>query len=780
MTIDWVQLAIFPGGRTPTEPESNPTEYGARLLFRGNYFLYRQRVGDLGLPELAPHQPQAEDPDSALLGALASYLAGGDVLPALVPIVESPGATSSARALAAVLAGMAFADRRDLRRSIEVLTSIQDRTKETLAHGWLAAHVAYRLLESGDPARASTMASQVLSLLPAGKLGVAATAIRTAADANNRNARWLLGDFQPMQTWPSNRGAVGPIRDIDYHIEDALTAQLSEQFKSAFESPYTETFSFSAEDPVEGPLSTALFRSEILADWGAATRSRSLIARYQLLTSVGRQDRPVGAAFMFLSRARDDESIARALRVYRAVGPLMQLKGVAESLARLPWPSPQLKADLRILANTADLLDSALATYVADRLLAGWEAVQTRPALMGLVEDVWLQALQAVLPATSDTFHMSVSAWLRHIVETTENPLVLQRVGPVLSTLKWSALGEPETSEWLAFVTRNLTEPSDRQLSAADAAGGLAQTRPAPLRRLLIETYQSTHSLLHAALLVDLARQVPPAILAEVGKDLVQATRAILSQARKGQYSLGIIRTGRLLVTLAQATRSRTIWKVVLEVIGEAAAPPSLRAEALEAMLARPSRTPKWVRLAAKKGITNDGRSFPFESRYALDGAALRFRASFRLAGPEELLSDFVGLATTQEPIARIQAAMSIGPLREIVGLETLAATAVLLSYDTSPDVRAHVAQNLPSLLIGAATHIRRRLVRRLVEMLQDPGSEVPARAISGIWRVAREISDEGAIVRQIESMQELHVSRIVRDLARSAATALAAKASPA
>jgi hypothetical protein len=338
--------------------------------------------------------------------------------------------------------------------------------------------------------------------------------------------------------------------------------------------------------------------------------------------------------------------------------------------------------------------------------------------------------------------------------------------------VRWDVLPADEVKDWAAFVESYLAAPGDRQFAAADVAINIGASRRSRIERSVIAAYSSSRSLFHGALAFDVCRRLPRSILQSIARDAVKAVERTREEASFGRYSFGTVRTGYLLASIAQRTRKREVWQAVRDLVLDGAAPSAMRAETLDAMANKPTRTPRWVAKGMRNAPLLRDQQLPLESGEHLQGAWLRYQATHRDAGPEGLLAEFFRLATNTTAAGRIEAAISVDSLIGKVDDDVLGTTALVLSHDQNPRVRAASARSLPALL-PRKTSVVEELLQRAIAMLADPGDESPAALLQGIRRSGLPMQIDNRLSLAVEQLSRHHPSRVVRGLASTLFTGI-------
>ena len=548
-------------------------------------------------------------------------------------------------------------------------------------------------------------------------------------------------------------------------IVAALSRQLSEQFKVTFDSPYTTTLQFDAEDPVETPLMSAMLRSQLIANWPETLASRGRLAKYQLLTSVGRPDRPTVSAFLLLARSRERESVTSSLRTYRLKGPLAPLRELGAPIVSAPWVLPHLQSDLAILAQVGHLLDDESSSAVADRLMRSFKGLPNEPLVTGRLEAEWLSALAAVLPGIEGDRLTTVSRWLLELATQSTDPLLLQSMDRCIRNLTWRDMDPGERGNWLAFIKDYLPRLSERQVVAVAVAESMSPLLPSEISRITTETFRATGSILHAALVLNLAEHPDSADVAKISQLIVNAVVDVRAKAAAGRFGYGSLRLGHLLATAAQEYDDLTVWRTVKETLTDKSAPLEMKGDILDQLARRPVATPTSITAGLDDKVTASSgvQFFASPSRFA--GAWLRFRAAHQLGNGDELLSDLVGLATDPDAASRIEAARSLPDLLERLEPETVSVAGLLISQDISPDVMSQGAYVLPALLERSPQTMHARLIRRIAQLISSPGDIVPLAVLTGIQKFVSVV--DASLMPRIEAVARSHLARPTRDAAQ-------------
>jgi hypothetical protein len=419
---------------------------------------------------------------------------------------------------------------------------------------------------------------------------------------------------------------------------------------------------------------------------------------------------------------------------------------------------------MRILSQVGHLMSVETAGRATARLLSERESIENQTPLWARAEDVWLSAIAALLPSVPPNLQTLVSEALYALASQSNNPLILQGMDAALTALQWDRLGKHDQSKWLAFAAEHLGQASHAQFVAVAVMRGLAHLRPNEVNRLVLTAYRQTRSLLHGALVLDLHPRPPRAFLLSLAEGVLAAVAQTRADAAAGRYSMGTVRTGSMLASLALRLRKRHVWEAVTELITDGRAPSEMRADALTTLSRASAHVPKYALRRLQNASVDLQNPPPFDEREALSGSWLRFRATHGIAPEQDLLSDFLDLASAPTARARMEAAASLESLLGRIGAEALATAMLMLSRDANPHVRAAATRSLP-LLAHENSAVGRRVRDRVEQMLMDTGDEAPLAALQGLSHDDR-LLGEPAVHAKVALMASRHASRTIRQAA--------------
>ena len=137
---------------------------------------------------------------------------------------------------------------------------------------------------------------------------------------NNVAVRSMLGDWS--DPFAPARSSVPLLTQIDADVMDSLTGYVGVQFKGSFNDPFTQSWVFQSEDPVESATQTALVRVGCFGDWGATRNYGATLAKYRLLEGLGAIDRANASDIELLVRSGDGPSAGVSVATFRRVGPV--------------------------------------------------------------------------------------------------------------------------------------------------------------------------------------------------------------------------------------------------------------------------------------------------------------------------------------------------------------------------------------------------------------------------------------------------------------------------
>ncbi len=726
------------------------------LVLDGRLGEYDTRAEDSGLPRVAKPVFGEGPSEVRLLSALLANFQGMPIaLRELEGLASSPDEHADIVTVAAVMAATGHATAGRYEDAAVLVQRQLPLATEPMHEAVLALHSGYRLGELARYEEAVRWTTRALELAIERPRSEKWRTIRAVADANLLTYLGALGQFKGDRRKLFSTAALA---DLDAALAAGLRSYLRQHFDAQFADPYTRTISFRADDPVDSPLSRALIRAQALAYRFGVDEAHELIGKYRLLSAVGREEVEPRAAIVMLVRARDHVGLHRAVGLYRAVGPLAPIAQAGEYLSVVEWPSPQLKAILIAIKDSAPLLSTSAAARAADRIIESLELWAGWTVGAGRVEREALGAISALAPLLPDDVHARAAEVLLRLAQLPPDGYLHQSMGRALRSLRWESVPAAKRRSWLAYLERSLSEKTDHLFVGHEIAGSLASIESEMVGRVLRAAFDRDPSLFLAATLIENGFELDANSRRTALELAVAATSSAREASKRGSYSIGgLVQAGSLLAHLAAELEDPDALNVAVELLYDASA--SLDDRTAVA-LALSQEHPQ----VALRGLPPASRiELPFDEPAAFQAAILQFGVTYGLIAKTEAIDRLMTLANSRDRASRIYTARTLPLLRGVVPAQLGAAIGLTLASDNDVQVLATAAQVLPRL---TAPGLHRAIRQRTLAFLQAPGDLLPAAALAG-WAAARA---EGTVIPNEVRAQAhrllTHISMRVRDAA--------------
>jgi hypothetical protein len=670
------------------------------------------------------------------------------------------------RLAAAVLAAIAYRDAARPDLAGQVIARMQ--SSRPLLAAFALVHLAVAQRELGDAAAAFQSCKAAEAALRGNRESPPlAEAVRTAISRNMVVFGFAAGDHGLALTRRRTPHA-RVLEQIESRVASGLASWLEQEFDGRFEDPTTSSMTFRQEDPVQTPLIGALLRAEVLGDWQLTREARKRLGRYQLLASLGEAQRAPVSALHLLRRSGDVKGLARALRWYRAEGPLPPLREFGDAIARMPWVETTLQADLTALRGSADLMGQTAANMALARVLVSLGSIVDPRQNVRLESEV--NAAVASLLSVAPDGHGSAAKKYLPVVEGTNDVLFLQSVGPVLERIDWNRVPRPVLKEWSEYCKRHLAGVDDHRFPAT----ALVRSLPASdeLHAAALDAWRRQPDLLTAANVLVL-RRAPSSLVRRVIPLAIGELDRIRADARAGTHGFGAYIDAPLLLTQVLLDYPGYAgWRVLSAFLRDPVVAPSKKTGPIREILRRSAEVPASIHRSLAAWVRKEVQyaQIPMETVDEFKGAVLRLRFRYRARPAEVLLTELLLLATSEARSARHEAAETLPFVGDQVAPATLLTLALTLSKDDSWEVRGPASSILPRLASLADAALAGLVWSNLQTTLRDPGAIVP------LWVLNRLVLDSPPdlppeIVAVVGELAEHHLSSSVRAAARNVMT---------
>jgi hypothetical protein len=761
--MTWTELLVDPWTARDKDGEGRRELRGAALLLLGEAREYQEYAQANALPRIGEWPSDQIGGPRRFLSALVLQLMGQPgAVGVYMQLRAEKDLDSDLKVAASILAAVALdeADRPDA--ALSTITGLEMPSNGALARSLVAVHQSVYLAELDRFSEARDRLAETRENATDSAL---LETVRYIATLNDVMLKSLEGIWESTSVDPRYRYPL--LARIDAPVFDSLMSYLDAQFKGSFDDPFSQSWVFQSEDPVESSLQNALFRVRCLADFAATRRFRSLIAKYRLISALGGTDIAIAPDLALLIRAGQADPAGRAANTFRRVGPLPSLRVAGEYACSRPWHDVSLQPSLAVISATSSLLRREDVSRCFRRVVDEFDDLVGRRHAGALVSRETLQAIAALLEFASATDHRIASRLLRRA--ELYGPVVIEDIPRAVRTLAWSSLGSHEIDAWFRFAERHLAPSDPLARIASEALRGIAKVRREATTALLNREYDRAPSPLLVATMIDLELPISSQIAKETIREAIQAIARTRSEIAAGTMTLGGgLNWPLLLARVLLIHEDAAGWRAIGRHIADPVADMHERATLLDFLAANRDQVPQKRRSQFKKRVPAPSLVFPLMGMpEELQGSTLRYLAAFSFVASEEALNQLLSLVASPSREARMQAARTLPNLVDLVRVDVLVALGLSLAQDADNNVRAWAARFLPEMLEHLPDGREAILATRLERLLSEPGEYVPLAALAGLDHVPPGSAIPRTIRRTIGRLRR-HPSARIRIAVRS------------
>jgi hypothetical protein len=746
-------------GSGPSGGGEAPLERALALLIDARFADYQRLAVESGWPSFGSWPGPEAGPEQRLVAAVALLLSGSGVAAGhLADLSRDDQARPAVRLVAAVMASIAL---RDAGRADLSVALLSDRPgAEGLEMAWTLIHLSLALREVGDSEAAlATSLSAESAVGRRERETKVGQALRAVAERNTaafafaaRKRDLLVARTRPVRSWILDR--------IEARSAGGLASFVEQEFQGRMQDPSQLTMTFRQEDPVETPLMGALLRAEAVGDWHLLQETRRRLGRYQLLASVGVQDRKPVPALHLLRRANEGKELQRALRWYHFEGPLVPLREFGGGVAVMPWSDATIQSDLVSIREAADLLTPDVATAALDRILGNLEALLAGVANARLETHVY-EAVAALLPVASDR-DADVAARFRLVLSAATDTSMIQSATHLLQVIDWKRVDEAGLAWWYDYCIEHLAGTTDHRFTSASLVRALPATDR--LRSAALGAFYEQPDLLTAANALATG-SLPSDVVSRIARIARDQLARIRADATKGSHGFGaFIEAPMLLTDLLLEYPGQQGWRDLVSFVRDPSVAPSGKIGSLAELSERRGEVPPFVdrRLAAWVRGPVHHVVLPMQAMDHFKALLLRLRFQCEAWPAERLLTDLLALATSNSREGRREAARMLPLTVPLLSLETALTLALTLSRDPASEVRGAAAWALAQLAGASSGPLSHLAWDRVMQSLKDPGAIAPQWVIGGLAASDREHWPAG-VRGVLADLATAHISHAVR-----------------
>jgi hypothetical protein len=737
---------------------------GLALMLEGRLLDYRAIAGRVGWPVLGEAARTRAAAETRLLGAIGLHLTGSDQAESeyrsLIRAKDLDAAT-----LALLLLSFLYSDTGRPNAAIELLSKNAGKFSRSPIPGALIfLQRGMRLAEAGLLDDAVEETRRVKSLIRGSKPASWGKALGTIAEHNLFAYQWRI---RPGATLPTNLPLMSNqptlLRDT-LLIEEGTSKFLDATFERGLADPYSRSVLFQAADPVEVPLHGAVIRTELLSDWNAARRARTLLGRYLTISRLGTPNGVPTGAFELLRRSGDAKGIQSAARTISRVGPLGPLRLFVSSLIdRSPF-ADEPAASLAVLLEAAHLLSPEEAARAATELM-GEESTFINQW------NTSSRALAELIRTAPSSFQTEAASFTRRLLESTVHSGVVQELSRVVQAIRWAEVDEDERKRWTPIVRETYGAKTDARFAAASAVIALADIDPTMVEGLLHDRLAHSPAVDVVSVLFSVLDPPPRWARQQAWPVIASSLLEIRESAARGSHALGGIDVARLAVeVLRHQPRDKPGWDLLIDFLVDPKVDASSKAGALDDLGRPRTRIPRSVEARLRDAIDAVGAvDVPLgTSPEALEATKLRLALRIGGLASEVILARLLALAGNANVLSRVMAARTVAFGSTRLGHEVSLTIALTLSHDAEPDVRGAAGTALAQMAGDAGGSLAQARRARIRNLLAESGVVAPLGVLAGLYGV-RELGRpiEPDVEKLVRSIEQHHASRRVRDAAQ-------------
>ncbi|MGI5455866.1 hypothetical protein ACQEWB_22330 [Streptomyces sp. CA-249302] len=788
---EWVTAVLCPQDVVPVNGReqkysSGPTALAYVVMGRLiELDLWRDRTSSGPIPDLLGSDRMPSDEWALVRSALRSMLDDSQELGALElnEFAFNDALDPELRAIAAILASIAYADMESYARSLAVCEQLLAERLDlsVLPNAIVQLHACMRNAEAQEYRRALHLAHSARMLLEEAQTpstGEGKKIIDGLIFSADENIVALNDTLSNKVTLSNSSKRTTPDFWLELHstVGFAALEYISEDFKRRIRNRALRRFPrvIKNEDYISRNFYAYYVRVQLAGHWRRYLQaSRQLGMEIMIRPLDQKHDSGARASqgLVYLRKGWASTSYNEALRLVREEGPLEALDSeLQKALSRIQKGIADL--ELHVLRAGAPLLRAEEADSVVRSLLEkqipdgarstqGWYKTQV---------SLW-EAVSALSREISNADYLSQKIRASVGGEAATQAFEIEKA---VEAMDWSLVSASEQENWV-------------HLLAAPSTGGpwgsllqtvlykLSETGNRSALELLGQISHSELTLERSSQIVDLAD--------EFGRDLLQDNAASIADlcvraisetrtgAAQGAWSFGGYNAALIGALLSIKWPAVEIWSTLSEFLRDTSIAADHKDPVLNALALRIDDVPAEVVQEISSDPARLTAVHPelFGSSSKESGALLRFRCAAEAIDREEALRVLMRLSDVEEPVSRIEAAKSLPLTRKVLGGSLATGYLLNMTADTAVLVRAQAAETL-GYFLDPADSDSSLVGHRLVEMLGADGVAVPFGALRGLRlaKINRGSFNQPIILDALQKISRNHAMVRVRKAAKT------------
>lgn len=762
MSLFWLEAALDPVAvvRADATSRNESLRQGLAYLLAGRFLAYDQRRASEDWPQVGAFEPgRPADAASRLLLGTGLYLVGDTASQDYLRRLATHGPKSDLRTVAAVLCGMALADANRPLEAARFLQGRARRTGEPLDRAVLWTHSGIRFAEAGEyeAALKATRAVRELGRSQTTERGPWLKTMKAVAGNNE-----LLFSGPPsLHTKRRKTARVAMVESIDDYLSEGLAAFVDGQFEEKLRDPYTRTITWGAQDPAEQPLTAALLRAELVADWSLLRRVRRVLGRFELVTRL-RGDRSPSGALHHLRRAGDEKGLAQGARAVFRMGPVSALRDVITALRPLELSRILKTGQLPLIREGADLLQPREADSLAHQFAH-------EPELLFELGPPGMQTVARVCRVASGRGQTATALGLRALADRAPDH-ALSMLAPSGAAINWQVVTKQARTAWVDYVQTHISTPGDQRFLAEAVSVGLATSDAGVIKPMLRKAFDEREDLDATLLLLQAEIPLDPPLRRRLIKIAVEAVQRVQRDAAEGRFGLGRVAPAHVLAVLLRRQRSSSAWRVLVDFLLDERVAGDDKGAALDLLADGGTRIPHESRGRLRSSVRELRSADVQLFRESPVGPAVRLALRLGAFPRADALSAVLRLADSPDLSERVQAGQTLVAAYSRLHPAALATLALSLSEDGNHEVRAVAGRSLAALPPFQDQSLRQLVTERLRELMREVGVVVPRGVLLGLAR-ARHVGHptNRSLLEDARSLGKAHPAYSVRSAAERA-----------
>jgi hypothetical protein len=438
-----------------------------------------------------------------------------------------------------------------------------------------------------------------------------------------------------------------------------------------------------------------------------------------------------------LRRSGSVKELESALRRIRAEGPIEALVQEAREVATevvVLQPAVVGRVELAVLEFGGDLLSTPETNAAIDAILRTRTVRASQEFLSSFKYD---HLLWKTIAALSEHY-TRVDDLLDRAFEAAEgaDPLVMQRLIPIVRNSAWDAVSEESQDKWLRWASENLR--GDAQLLSAMVLLALHDAGvPAALERLEEGWHEAPTGTLAAVLLDSLnsgALNDELRVASEIGVLCTKWYQKAREDASGGSFGFGGVDLARIGAELSVYRSQEAVWGQLVPFLTDQLVTLAHKSGALDWMALFIDRVPREVvaEIAATPAAILEGVTDSIVGSES-KGPGLRFLCAAGSIDAGLASQMFLELSGSADDRLRVEAARSARAVLKVVAEDLVAGVMVQLAHEKALIVRAAAVRQLPYVSTKCSAGPRSVVLDVLRRTVEESDGGIAVAAVRGI-----------------------------------------------